>query len=190
MKQIYIYAFIVIAVMAAFLAEASAQTPGSAPSSPVPVGQTLDTIIECGEGYLSHELYDARITLVETIRGEEAWKRIQAADRFNPPAADGFEYALICVRFEYQARGLPGTCIHPLSPEHFTAYSANGEGYDNAAVVSPKPGLRKQMKSGETFEGYIVFTVAQQDKAPLVYYSIDEGGGTQHGGGKWFVLRK
>ena len=166
-----------------------AQTPGSSPSSPVPVGLTLDAIIECGEGYTSHELYDAGITILEIIRGEEAWKRLLETDGSNSPADDGLEYILARVRFEYRARGLPGTCIHPLRPEHFTAYSSAGEGYGKVDAVTPKPELRKRLESGETFEGWLVFEVAEQDKAPLVYYSIDEGGGTQHGGGKWFVLK-
>ena len=196
MKQIQSYICItsyfcitLIFILTASSLPASAQTAGSSPSSPVPVGSTLDTIIECGEGYTSHESYDARITLVKVIRGEEAWKRIQAADANNPPAGDGYEYVLVWVKFEYQARTLPGTCIHTLRPEYFTAYSASGEGYGKAEVLPPKPQLYKQLKSGESFEGWLVFKVARQDKAPLVYYSIDEGGGTQHGGGRWFVLR-
>jgi hypothetical protein len=176
-------------ISTSFLPVVSAQTRGSSPSSPVPIGQSLDTIIECGEGYRSHELYDARITLVEILRGEKAWERIEAADRSNPPAVDGFEYVLVRIRYAYNARGLPGTCIHSLSPEYFTAYSANGEAYTRAPVIPPQPELRKQMKAGDIFEGWLAFMVKQQDEAPLLYYSIDEGGGTQHGGGKWFVLR-
>jgi len=191
LKLIQAYALITIAIiMTVLLPSASAQSPGSSPSSPVPVGVTLDAIIECGEGYTSHELYDARITMTETVRGEQAWKRLQETVQTNPPAEDGFEYVLARVRYEYMARGLPGTCIHSLSPEHFTAYSAAGEGYPRSAATPPPPELRKKLKSGESFEGWLVFSVAQKDNAPLVYYSIDEGGGTQHGGGKWFVLKK
>lgn len=190
LKKIQIYVFItLLPILALLLPSAPAQTPGSSPSSPMPVGSTLDAIIECGEGYTSHELYDAGITILEIIRGEEAWKRLQETDESNSPADDGLEYILARVRFEYRARGLPGTCIHPLSPEHFTAYSSAGEGYGKVDVVTPKPELRKRLESGKTFEGWLVFKVAEQDKAPLVYYSIDEGGGTQHGGGKWFVLK-
>ena len=190
LKLIQTYALITLLSISTFvLPVVSAQTQGSSPSSPVPIGLTLDTIIECGEGYRSHELYDARITLDKILRGEKAWERIKAADGSNPPAVDGFEYVLVRVRFEYNARGLPGTCIHPLSPEYFTAYSANGEAYAKAPVIPPQPELRKQLKAGDTFEGWLAFLVKRQDEAPLVYYSIDEGGGTQHGGGKWFVLR-
>jgi len=174
--------------MAAGSSAASAQTLGSSPTAPAPVGLTVSGIIECGQGYTSHELYDMRITVIESVRGMDAWRRIQAASSTNKPAGPGSEYILAKVRFEYFARGNPGTCIHPLNPEQFAAYSANGTDYKAAGVVLPKPELRKDLKSGESVEGWLAFTVAQQDKSPLMYYSADQGGGTQHGGGKWFVL--
>jgi hypothetical protein len=166
-----------------------AQTEGSSPSNPALPGTTVPGIIECGEGYTSHELYDMKITLLEVLRGEEAWKLIQEADSSNKPALAGTEYVLVRIRFEYYARGTPGLCVHPLIPDHFTAYSANGEGYETVSVVTPKPELRKELKSGDSFEGWIAFAVAKKDKAPLMYYSVDTGGAVQHGGGKWFLLR-
>ena len=146
-------------------------------------------IIECGEGYTSHELYDVKITLVEVIRGEEAWKRIRAAAGSNKPAESGTEYLLTRVKFEYFARGTPGLCVHPLSPDEFTAYSANGEDYKTASVIPPKPELRKGLKSGESLEGWMVFAVPKEDKSPLMCYSAGSGGAVEHGGGKWFLLR-
>lgn len=166
-----------------------AQTAGSSPSNPVLPGKTVAGIVECGEGYNSHELYDMKITLLEVIRGEEAWKRIQDADHSNQPAADNSDYVLVRVNFEYQARSTPGLCIHTLAPDHFTAYSASGEGYKAASVVPPKPELRKDLKSGESFEGWLVFEVAKKDKAPLMLYAANTGGAVPHGGGKWFLLK-
>ena len=168
---------------------AQAQEPGSSPTSPALAGTTIADIVECGEGYTSHELYDMKITLLEVIRGEEAWKRIKGASASNKPAVPGSEYVLARIRFEYKARGVPGLCIHPLSPNDFTAYSANGEDYKPASVVPPKPELQKGLKSGESFEGWLVFMVAQQDKAPLMSYSAGTGGAVQHGGDKWFSLK-
>ena len=161
---------------------APAQTPGSTPSFAAPAGITLTDIVECGEGYTSHELYDMKIALLEVIRGEEAWKRIREASPANKPAESGSEYVLARIRFEYRARALPGLCVHPLLPEQFTAYSAGGEDYRPASVVPPKPEMRKELKSGESFEGWIVFMVAQQDKTPLMSYSAGTGGAVQHGG--------
>jgi hypothetical protein len=165
------------------------QTPGSSPSSAASAGTTLTDIVECGEGYTSHELYNMKIALREVIRGEEAWKRIRDASDANKPAESGSEYVLARIHFEYQARALPGLCAHPLLPEQFTAYSANGDDYRPAPIVPPRPELRKELKSGESFEGWIVFMVAQQDKAPLMSYSAGTGGAVQHGGNKWFLLR-
>lgn len=166
-----------------------AQTPGSSPTLAAAAGTTLTGIIECGEGYTSHELYDMKITLLEVIRGEEAWKRIKDASPSNKPTEPGSEYILAHVRFEYFARGTPGLCVHQVIPEQFTAYSANGEDYKPALVVLPKPEMRKGLKSGESLEGWVAFMVAQQDKTPLMSYSADAGGAVQHGGDKWFLLR-
>jgi len=167
----------------------SAQTPGSSPSLAVATGVPLDGVIECGEGYTSHELYDLKMTVLEVVRGEEAWKRIREASASNKPAAAGSEYILARVRLEYKARGTPGLCIHPVLPEQFTAYSADGEDYAATAVVVPKPEVRRSMKSGDSLEGWVAFMVAQADKAPLMSYSADAGGAVQHGGGKWFLLK-
>jgi len=168
---------------------ATAQTPGSSPSVPALLGTTVAGIIECGRGYTSHELYDMKITLLEVVRGEEAWKRIKEAGSSNKPASPGTEYVLARVKFEYYARGAPGLCIHQLAPDQFTAYSPGGEGYKSVSVIPPKPEMRKALKSGESCEGWLVFEVAAEDKGPLMYYSADAGGAVQHGGGKWFLLR-
>jgi hypothetical protein len=177
-------------LFAAALPKVFAQGQGSSPSDPVPAGTTVSGIIECGEGYTSHELYDMKITLLEVIRGEQAWKLLQAASRSNRPAEPGAEYLLARIKYEYSARGVPGTCVLQLTPEEFTAYSANGEDYQTVSVVPPKPELRKALKSGDSAEGWVVFAVAKDDKAPLMFYSAaDSGGAVQHGGGKWFLLR-
>jgi hypothetical protein len=130
-----------------------------------------------------------KITLLEVIRGEEAWKRIKEASPSNKPAEPDREYILARLRFEYFARGTPGLCVHQVIPEQFTAYSADGEDYPPARVVLPKPEMRKGFKSGESLEGWVAFMVAQKDQNPLMFYSADAGGAVQHGGDKWFLLR-
>jgi hypothetical protein len=185
-KQLYCLWAAWIVVAAGLL---PAQTPGSSPAAPAPTGVTLTGIVECGQGYTSHELYDMKITVTEVVRGEEAWKRIREASSSNKAAEAGFEYVLARVKFEYYARGTPGLCIHQLSPQQFSAVSLEGQDYPIAQVVLPKPDLRKAMKSGETVEGWIAFSVSQQDKGPLMTYSADQGGAIAHGGAKWFLLR-
>jgi len=179
----------VLAILIAACSAASAQTPGSSPGNAAPAGTLLTGIVECGEGYTSHELYDMKIKLVEVVRGEEAWKRLKEASPANKPADPGFDYVLARIRFEYNARGVPGTCIHPLSPDQFTAYSSGGEDYRSPAVILPKPEMRKGLKSGDTFEGWVAFLIPKQDKAPLMSYGADTGGAVTHGGEKWFLLK-
>jgi hypothetical protein len=179
----------VLIILATVFRAAPAETPGSSPTEPAPVGATVTGIIECGQGYTSHELYDMRITVIEVVRGEEAWKRLREASDSNKPAATGLDYVLARVKFEYHARGTPGLCVHQLVPGQFTAYSSAGDDYKPAAVATPKPEMRKDMRSGETMAGWIVFSVNQQDQAPLMLYSADSGGAVMHGGGKWFLLR-
>jgi hypothetical protein len=130
-----------------------------------------------------------KITLAEVVRGEEAWKRLKEASENNKPADSGFDFLLARIKFEYYARGNPGLCIHQLSPDQFTAYSAAGEDYKNPIVVTPKPELRKSLKSGDAFEGWIAFQIPKQDKAPIMSYSVDSGGAVDHGGSKWFLLK-
>jgi len=190
LKQTQLYCLWVASVIvAASLCPLPAQTPGSSPAAPASTGVALTGIVECGQGYTSHELYDMKMTLVEVIRGEEAWKRIREASSSNKAAGPGLEYVLARVKFEYYARGSPGLCIHQLSPQQFSACSSDGQDYQLADVVPPKPEMRKAMKSGETVEGWIAFAVSQQDKAPLMTYSADQGGAIVHGGAKWFLLR-
>jgi hypothetical protein len=190
LKQVQLYCLLAASIMvAANISPLPAQTPGSSPAAPASKGVTLTGIVECGQGYTSHELYDMKITVTEVARGDEAWKRIREAGPTNKAAESGFDYVLARVKFEYYARGTPGLCIHHLSPQQFSAVSLDGQDYQIASVVLPKPELRKDMKSGETVEGWIAFSVSQQDKGPLMTYSADQGGAIVHGGARWFVLR-
>ncbi len=167
----------------------SAQIQGASPSQAAPSGVTLTDIVECGEGYTSHELYDLKLALLEVIRGEEAWTLIKKADPANKPAEPGTEYVLARIRFEYQARGTPGLCVHQVVPDQFAAYSADGEEYKSAHVLLSKSEMRKGLKSGESLEGWVAFKIADTDKAPLMLYSASTGGAVQHGVAKWFLLR-
>ena len=133
--------FLLLALVTLFPFAVLAQSKGDSPSNPARLGETVSGIVECGEGYTSHELYDVKITLTEVVRGEEALKRIQQ----ETPA--GKEFILARIKFEYFARGVPGLCEHPLEPSQFVAYSASGEDYKAVSFPPPKPELRKNIKS-------------------------------------------
>jgi hypothetical protein len=165
-----------------------APQPGLSPFNPASVGVPINTIIECGTGYTSHELYDTKITLLQVLRGEKAWERIKAASTSNESPNVGFEYILVHIRFEYFARGSPGDCSHELSGAQFTAFSGDGMQYETPSVEPPNPKLGGKLYSGDSAEGWLAFQVEQDDSKPLMTFTAEPAGAIEHGGGIWFQL--
>ena len=151
---------------------------GYSPLNPAPIGVTLADIIACGSGYDSHQTYDIKITLLEIIRGEEAWKHIKAASLSNEPPKVGLEYILARIGFEFLARGSPGDCSYELNEEEFTAISSEGKEYKTPSVVLLNPKLRGRLSSGDFVEGWATFLVGKDDNKPLLTF----------GGSIWFRL--
>jgi len=177
-----------IAVCTDSPAQTPVQRPGSSPLSPAPTGLPVKAIVECGRGYISHELYDATITVLEIVRGAKALDLIKQASVSNKPPKIGFEYILARIRVEYFARGTPGDCGHELKEEQFTAVSADGKVYKTPAVVPPKPSLSGMLRSGDSLEGWVAFLVAQEDSKTLMTFTVKSGGAVEHGGDVWFQL--
>jgi len=161
---------------------------GNSPSSPAPAGKPLLTMIECGEGYTSQELYDMKITLVEVLRGKKAWDVLKGTNPSNNPPKAGFDYILVRVKLELFVRGSRRECSYELRPEQFTALSADGREYEGPSVVPPKPELSNSLLSGESFEGWRVFLVPQGDSKPLMTFDPASGGGMSRGKIIWFQL--
>jgi hypothetical protein len=177
------------AILAAILAHPmSSRAQGQSPSEAAAPGETVQGIVECGEGYNSHELYDVKISVLEILRGEKAWERIKEASNSNKPPKAGSEYILARIRFQYLARGAPGNCIHELKESQFLALSAEGKKYDAPSLTPPKPELNAKLHSGDSVEGWAPFLVSQEDKKPIMTYGVDESGAVQHGGDMWFRL--
>ena len=61
---------------------------GDSPSSPAPTGKPFLTMIECGEGYTSQELYDMKITLVGGFAGEEGVGPLKRGNPIQQPPED------------------------------------------------------------------------------------------------------
>lgn len=161
---------------------------GDSPSSPAPTGKPFLAMIECGEGYTSQELYDMKITLLEVLRGKRAWDLLKGVTPSNNPPKIGFDYILVRVKLEFSARGSRRECSFELRPEQFTALSADGREYETPTVVSPKPGLTGDLRSGESVEGWRAFLVQQEDSKPLMTFDPASGGGMSRGKIIWFQL--
>ncbi len=158
----------------------STPAPGSARANSAEIGTELSIKVDNLLGY-----YEARVTLLEVVRGEGAWSRVQQANRFNSPPQAGFEYILARVRFDYLNGKDPNT-QYDLSDYDFDAVSSDGKDYERVSVVEPKPTLSAKLYPGASHEGWVAFQVAQQDTRPLMTF----GRGSQGRGGLWWKLYK
>ncbi len=167
----------------------TAADQGFSPSSPARVGVTVQSEVQCGDSAVSLEPYDAKVVLLQTVRGKEAWEAIKAADASNPPPKSGFDYVLAKVGFELKARGAPGDKGFELGRAlQFTASSKDGREYEAPSVLTPKPQLNGKARSGARVEGWLVFLVDQKDSTPLMVFDPASGGGMLRGKILWFQL--
>ncbi len=156
---------------------------GQSPANAVPVGQSVTTRVECGTQAGSMEPYEAKIAVLQVVRGREAWERIKAVSSANQPPPPGFEYLLARVAFEMKAILAPGNKTFELArPKQFVALSADGNELDPPSVIVPKPELHRTVRAGEAADGWIVLTVEQKDSKPVMFFDPAAGGAM--GGGK------
>lgn len=148
--------------------------PGSSHLSAVPVGVSIKTTIERGDAYSAPEIYDVAITLLEVVRGEDAWEHIKAQGVPGETPKAGFEYILARIRFGYsrRGRGLEDE-IYKLTEGQFVAVSADGQmEYIMPSVLQQlQPQLVDTLfHSGESREGWILLQVPEDEDKPLLVY--------------------
>ncbi len=104
------------------------------------------------------------IRVVESIRGQEAWKLIQTANQYNEPPLEGMEYVLIKVHVVCQYKDQDE---HSISSIDFNLTGSHLIQYTSASVVSPEPGLNASLFDGGETEGWLSFMVGV-DEANLI----------------------
>ena len=154
------------------------------------VGVPLNVIIVFGDQYNGgDELYDAKITVAEIVRGEKAWQMVKAAGAGNLPPASGLEYLLARVRFEFSARAQPHHYDYTLDPAQFSAMSAATAPYASADLAAPvKPELRGVVHPGDSAEGWVAFLIPRGDHTPLMVFREDVGSVIHQGDASIFKL--
>lgn len=172
-------------------------TPTPVPPTPVPptltpmTGYSRTNPSTIGPGLyikftrLISDEYEARVALLDIVRGQPAWDAIKKANMFNSPAPEGMEYILARFRFDYLRGPSPDT-QYDTSSSDFTAVSSDGKDYEREYVVAPEPRMNSKLYAGASAEGWVVFTVTQYDKTPLVTFGRDYRGR----GGIWWKLYK
>jgi hypothetical protein len=170
---------------------------GSSQDHAVPMGVTVKTKIERGDRQPSPEMYNLEITLLESLRGQDAWGRIKAEGVCDLPPAAGFEYILARIRFGYfrRARGVAEHSPYKISDGTFAARSKDGiTEYELPPILrQPQPQLMGvPFTGGDSREGWIVLQVPEAEKEPLLVFHRQYAVDNKYGmwGAIWFKLFK
>ncbi len=156
--------------------------------NPASVGSPVKSMVELGSVYSS--IYDITVTVLETVRGKDAMKRLKKADTDNPKPPEGFEYVLARVKFEMKARAISDKLTLDLgdSPLQWTALSSDLIEYPRVSVTVPPPPLKGTLTPGASAEGWIAFVVDIGDGRPVMVFDPDSGGATGRGKTLFFKM--
>ena len=169
--------------------------PGSSVNRPAPLGFTVKTTIERGDAYLSPEIYNVEITVLEAVRGKEALERLRSQGAADKSPEAGYEYVLAHIRFGYYQRGRRvGSEAYELKEGLFVAVSADGqqEYVIPADLPQPQPPLTgKLFNNGDSHEGWILLQVPVAEKEPRLAFKRKHVEGIYGVWGYvWFGLHK
>ncbi len=153
----------------------------------IPLGMPVTTLLECGEFFT--ELYDAKITVLQVLRGKEALDRIKAENPSAPAPKAGFDYLLARIAFEMKATTQPGKGTFELARKmQFVALTEDGNEIDAPLAAAPKPQLHRTVHASEPVEGWVVFQVEQSNKKPMMFFDPASGGAIGGGSVLFFQL--
>ena len=185
------FAVLIVALLAsmaaASLQPAIAQFNSS--TNPAAIGSPVKSMIELGSVYTN--IYDITITVLETVRGKDAMDRLKAASADNKAPANGFDYILARVKFEFKGRAVSDRIPLDLGNAPLMWVALAGKDmteYDRVSVTVPKPAMGGVVKPGDTVEGWLAFAVASNDPKPVMVFDPDTGGATGRGRTLFFKL--
>jgi hypothetical protein len=161
----------------------------NSPRNPAPIGAPVRSMIELGSVYTN--IYDIAITVLETVRGKEAMERLKTASPDLKMPAEGFDYVLARVKFDFRGRYVSDTLPFTLGNEPLQWVALSGSDlteYDHVSVSAPKPALVGTVKPGGAMEGWVAFAVKQNDSKPIMVFDPDTGGATGRGKTVFFKL--
>lgn len=111
---------------------------------------------------------EIELSILEVIRGDEAYQILKTENQFNEPAAEGKEWALVKVKGKIVDAE---TEDHPylLSDMNLDFVSSSGQVYNNEQHAVAPNELRQELFKGAEGEGYIVQAVDVGDDFKIQY---------------------
>ena len=157
-------------------------------TNPAAIGAPVRSMVELGSVYAN--IYDITITVLEAVRGAEAMNRLKAASAGNAAPAEGFEYILAHIKFDFKGRAVTDTLLFDLgdAPLQWVALASDLTEYPRVSVTVPQPALAGKIKPGSSVEGWVAFAVDRKDSKPMMVFDPDTGGATGRGRTLFFKL--
>ncbi|MBN2418092.1 MAG: hypothetical protein JXL81_01800, partial [Deltaproteobacteria bacterium] len=151
------------ALLCLILFNGSAIAQYNSSKNPAAIGSPAKSMIELGSVYSS--IYDITITVLETVRGNDAMALLKKADSKIKKPSKGFEYILAKVRFEMKARAVSDKLAINIgdSPLQWVALASELTEYPGVSVTVPEPALKGTVKPGDKLEGWVAFAVDKKD---------------------------
>lgn len=97
------------------------------------------------------------ISIVEVIRGAEAWNMALTANQYNDPPEDGFEY--VAVKVHVHNIGTEDVAQN-INDSDFNTTGSNGVLHEVPSVVDPDPALDITLYPDGEYEGWMILKVA------------------------------
>jgi hypothetical protein len=144
-----------------------------------PLGITVKTKIERGDRYSAPEIYNLEITVLEVVRGKEAWERLRAEGVLQDDFKAGFEPCLIRIKFGYYQKGrgfghdkspyeIPDDAFRALSKDGETEYPIPSSGNQPLPQL-----LNTPFMAGDIKEGWILLQIPEGEEKPLLTFKRD-----------------
>ena len=140
----------------------------------VPIGEVVavkfQVIAEGPTEYGIPVIIQARLSVLEILRGTPAWERLQTADPANEPPAAGFEYLLVRVQISSEGSGAM-RIPYEVRAEHFRIFDAASQPYPTPIVRLPEPALiGAKVYPNDVREGWLAFQIASNDRRPEMFF--------------------
>lgn len=131
------------------------QEAGQSPDDPAPFGTTLAT-------------EEWEVTVLEVLRGDEAWDALYEASEYNDPPEEGMEYVLLRARLRnISGDDYPKRCDYDL----FDIVGEDREVYDKPYLSGPEPELAVWLYPDGEAEGWVVLQVAEDEGGLVLIFS-------------------
>ena len=122
--------------------------------APSDIGKEINTPASISDTVITE---DWEISVSQVVRGSEAWNMVIAANQFNEPPEDGYEYVAVKVIVHNTSTM---DVAENISGLNFKTTGSNGIFYDLPSIVDPEPALDVTLYPDGEYEGWVILKVS------------------------------